>query len=92
MAEGYVTEKVIESWDNGCIPIYCGLDSQKYLNTEAILDLSALELGETISRIISFLNDINAVNEVSNKPILIRTFNTNVFIDKVLDLINAKYS
>ena len=92
MSEGYVTEKVIESWDNGCIPIYCGLDSQKYLNTEAILDLSALELSETISRIISFLNDINGVNEVSNKPILTRTFNANVFLNKLLDSINTKYS
>jgi hypothetical protein len=92
LSEGYVTEKVIESWGNGCIPIYSGMDTQKYLNTEAILDLTGLELAEIVSRISSFLEDINRVNQVAKEPILIRTFNLSLLSERVLSSINRKYS
>jgi hypothetical protein len=92
LSEGYVTEKVIESWGNGCIPIYSGMDTQKYLNTEAILDLTGLELAEIVSRISSFLRDINRINQVTKEPILIRTFDINLFSERVLSSINSKYS
>lgn len=92
LSEGYVTEKVIESWGNGCIPIYSGLDTEKYLNSEAMLDLTHLELAEIVSKINSFLRDINHINQVAKEPILIRTFDTNLFIERVLSLINRKYS
>jgi len=92
LSEGYVTEKVIESWDNGCIPIYCGLDTQKYLNSKAILDLTGLEFSEIVSEISSFLEDINRVNQVAKEPILIRTFNLSLLSERTLDSINRKYS
>jgi hypothetical protein len=91
LSEGYVTEKVIESWDNGCIPIYSGMDTQKYLNTEAILDLTGLEFSEVVSKISSFLRDINRINQVTKEPILRRTFDTNLFGERVLSSINRKY-
>jgi hypothetical protein len=90
LSEGYVTEKAIESWGNGCIPIYSGMDTQEYLNKEAMLDLTALEFSETVSRISSFFKDKDRVNQVSIKPILTRTFNINVFSESVLNLSRKK--
>jgi hypothetical protein len=92
LSEGYVTEKAIESWGNGCIPIYSGMDTQEYLNKEAMLDLTGLEFSEILSRISSFSKDKDRVNQVSIKPILTRNFNINVFSESVSNLIRRKYT
>lgn len=92
LSEGYVTEKVIEAWENGCVPIYCGLDIQEYLNPDAFLDLSGLERHEAISRIKTFFKETNKVNEKSIQPILTRKFNSDLFVESVMRLIDMKYS
>jgi hypothetical protein len=37
---GYVTEKAPEAWATGAIPLYWGLDSAGFFNSEAMLNLS----------------------------------------------------
>jgi hypothetical protein len=91
LSEGYVTEKIIEAWENGCVPIYCGLDTRGYLNPEAFLDLSGLELSEAISKIMDYFKDTNKVNETSIQPILARTFNSDLLIESISRLIDTKY-
>jgi hypothetical protein len=40
LVPGYVTEKPLDSWALGCVPIYSGMDSAGLLNSEAIVDVS----------------------------------------------------
>lgn len=52
---GYVTEKLLESWMSGNVPVWEGLDSQGYFNKDAFLDLTGLNTNE-IRRLFSGLN------------------------------------
>jgi len=65
---GYVTEKLIESWESGNIPIWEGIDSQEYFNKDAFIDLTSLTTME-IMEIMEMLLKKN-LSEIRSKPIL----------------------
>ena len=67
---GYVTEKPIEAWLGGCIPIWRGLDTGKYLNEDAIINVTKLGFKKSIEEIDRILNDENEFMRVSCLPIL----------------------
>lgn len=58
---GYVTEKLIEAWSCGNVPIWQGLDSHHDFNPEAIVDVTNLKLDE-ISELISSISDEQLVH------------------------------
>ena len=68
---GYVTEKVIEAWATGAIPLYWGSDPLDYINPEAMINLNDFD------RFQDFLNRVVEVNEsrilweqIASQPIL----------------------
>jgi hypothetical protein len=47
----YVTEKIIEAWISGNIPIWSGLDSKNHFNKNAIIDVTGLSSDQIIDKI-----------------------------------------
>lgn len=86
---GYVTEKIIESWLNGCYPIYFGSDSYGYLNPSAFLDCKThdpISIKEFIEK--SYLNINKGIHLIP--PILNRPFNLGVLESKILEILIKK--
>jgi hypothetical protein len=65
---GYVTEKLLESWNSGNVPIWEGLDSFGYFNQNAIIDITGLNTSQ-IRLIFSQLN-IHELAYMRSLPIL----------------------
>lgn len=70
---GYVTEKVIEAWATGAIPLYWGSDPAKYINPKAIINLADFD---SMSEFVEFVRKVNIDStlweEIASQPILLR--------------------
>lgn len=80
---GYVTEKPIEAWLSGCIPIWRGIDSGKYLNEDAIINVSELGFAEALTRIDLILRDDAEYLRMSSLPILKRQYDYKTLEQKI---------
>lgn len=80
---GYVTEKLPEAWSAGNIPIWAGLQSIPYFNSEAFLDFTNLDY-ESIMQILNSM-DSEKIAELQSKPILI----LEPSIDPLVELISG---
>ena len=68
---GYVTEKALEAWATGAIPIYWGQDAYSDLNPEAMVNLADLEdLNELVARIEELENNPGRAADMRAMPIL----------------------
>jgi hypothetical protein len=72
---GYVTEKVFEAWASGCIPLWWGLDSHRYLNPGALVNLADFA---TIQEWMEFVRELEHSRlrqmEMLSLPLLKRRF------------------
>lgn len=80
---GYVTEKPFESWMNGCIPVWRGIDSGSYLNEEAIINVTKLGFRHSIEQIIHIVNNNSEYLRISSQPILNRGYDFLILQDKI---------
>jgi hypothetical protein len=77
-----VTEKPVEAYLSGTIPLYYGLDSAKLLNAKAMLNLNDFQSQDQWLERISELNgNTELYNEVYAQPLLLKK-------PKITDLIN----
>jgi hypothetical protein len=83
---GYVTEKSIEAWKYGCIPVWRGLDSGGYLNNSALVNVTNLGFQESIKQIIAILNNADQFEEISSRPILTKPYDFFNLRNKILEL------
>jgi hypothetical protein len=68
---GYVTEKPLEAWLSGSVPVYSGLDSMSILNPKAILNLSDFSnLNALVDKVRELNNDVEAYLRIVNAPLL----------------------
>lgn len=72
---GYVTEKAIESYLSGSIPVWRGLDSAGFLNQDAIIDVTNLSIEEGIRKIIEVSKNTELMQHMRKQPILNRKIN-----------------
>jgi len=84
---GYVTEKAIESWISGCIPIWRGLDHARTLNPKAIIDVTGLKVNEAVEKVIEVSRNADLVNQMKSEPII----QSQIDIDAIVGLIGSKY-
>ena len=80
---GYVTEKPFEAWMSGCIPIWRGIDAQKYLNSSALVNVSDSSFDKAIDFIVDLSNRNDDIQKIRNLPILQRRFDINAVIVKL---------
>jgi hypothetical protein len=74
-APGYVTEKPLEAWQAGCVPVWRGIDNAKHLNPQALIDVSKL----------GFAESINEITKIMNSDVYLRSFTSQPLIDKRFD-------
>ena len=68
---GYVTEKVIEAWATGAIPLYWGSDPLNYINREAMINLNDFNnFEEFLTRIDEVNNNSALWEQIASQPIL----------------------
>ena len=70
---GYVTEKVIEAWATGAIPLYWGSDPAKYINPKAVINLADFD---SMREFVDFVKEVNDDSklweEIASQPILLK--------------------
>lgn len=70
---GYVTEKVIDAWTAGCIPIWNGLDPHGYINPAAVVNLAAVEgLDALVAAVAAVEADRATASALVTAPLLLR--------------------
>jgi hypothetical protein len=70
---GYVTEKVIEAWCTGAIPLYWGSDPAGYINPKAIINLNDFNNFEDFyDYVIQVEKDKDLWDSIASQPILLR--------------------
>ena len=72
-APGYVTEKPLDAWILGCVPLWAGLDSAQLLNPNAVWNLLDFTSMETMVGAVAQLEDRpERINEITGSPLLRR--------------------
>ena len=70
---GYVTEKVIEAWCTGAIPLYWGNDPLGYINPAAIINLNDFSSFESFYEYVKKIDqDKDLWEAIANQPILLK--------------------
>ena len=87
---GYVTEKPIEAWASGCIPLWWGLDREWTLNPESLVNLAAYSgLGPFIERV-SALDASEALLEATwRQPLVQQSPDVSGLVDRVKALLGS---
>jgi hypothetical protein len=70
---GYVTEKLIDAWSAGCVPLWSGLDQQGYVNPAAVVNLMAHNALDDFCEAVSELDkDRASITAKASQPLLRR--------------------
>ena len=69
---GYVTEKAFDAWGAGCVPVWAGLDRDRYLEPAAFVDAAARPLEEVVADVARLEADRARLDEMSRRPLLRR--------------------
>lgn len=68
---GYVTEKALEAWACGSIPIWYGIDQDEILNEEALINLHNFDnLAQMVDHVSQLNSNQAELSKVANRPIL----------------------
>ena len=87
----YITEKIFESWQAGCIPIWWGIDQANYLNRSAYLNLANNNFEKTVAEIFEISQNKELINKMVNFPILQKPFDYDLLINRLDSLIAMKF-
>jgi len=70
---GYVTEKPLEAWVSGCIPLWRGIDSAEVLNPNALLNAATFDsLASFVNAVAELDDDAERLAKMGSNPILSR--------------------
>lgn len=67
---GYVTEKAIEAYRSGCIPVWRGDDAGQFINKDAIIDVTNMTITEAIQEVLRISKDPELMIEMKSAPLL----------------------
>jgi hypothetical protein len=68
---GYITEKVLDAWALGCVPLWAGLDRRRLLNPEAVVNLwDFSSMAAMVDRVAELETEPAALNRIVNSPLL----------------------
>lgn len=84
---GYVTEKAVQAWMCGCIPLWRGLDPCGILNSSALINAMNFE---SIQRMVDFVKlldqDENRLMQMRSEPIFTSNLNLKAIKSSLQDL------
>jgi hypothetical protein len=83
---GYVTEKIFDSWNAGCIPLWWGSDPARYINPDALINLAT---HESFNEFVEAVSDINSNadkwRQMVERPLLLREYDDGPIIQRLRD-------
>jgi len=77
---GYVTEKAVEAYLSGCIPIWRGNDAGQFFNKDAIIDVTEMSVVEAVREVQRISKDFELMNKMKSTPLLRKTIDLNEII------------
>lgn len=87
----YVTEKVIDGWKTGAIPIWNGIDTYAIFNPEAIVNVNSFRsLDELCKHIERIDRDVKLQSWIAEKPLLLYTPDTSDLITHIHETLRRK--
>ena len=87
---GYVTEKPLEAWVSGCIPLWWGIDSVGLLNKNAIVNAASFDSLEAFVSAVGELNlDRNRLARMGSEPLFTREMSLGDARDALKRLFNT---
>jgi len=84
---GYVTEKAIEAYLSGCIPVWRGNDAGEYLNKDAIVDVTGLSIVDAVTEVQRISNDLELMTKIKSAPLLKKTID----LDEIIANLRKRY-
>jgi len=81
---GYVTEKLLEAYTSGTVPIYWGHDRESYFNPKSFINLYDFQsFQEFRCELEAIYKDTERYENMFSEPLLIREFNLERLINRV---------
>ena len=71
---GYVTEKAMEAWLSGAVPIWWGDDPAGYLNPRALVNLHGNRVCDIVDQVAYLDSDVTAFRSAFEQPFLARRY------------------
>jgi len=88
---GYVTEKPIEAWAMGSVPLWYGLDAKKSLNPKALINAADYTtLSDFASAVLELEENPESWRQVYERPILNKAPNPDPLITAIHQLLNPE--
>jgi hypothetical protein len=84
---GYVTEKVVEAYLSGCIPIWRGLDAGGFINKEAIIDVTDMSVADAVQEVCRISRDYELMAKMKSAPLLKKT----IPLDQLIENLRNQY-
>ena len=78
---GYVTEKIVEAWLAGCVPIWWGSDPAGFLNGDALVNASTLSLKNLVNHVRDLESDPDRMRSMTSQPILLKPYDFEGCVD-----------
>jgi hypothetical protein len=85
---GYVTEKVFESWEAGCIPLWWGLDAANYLNPDSVINFAKNSEAETLELIANLERNEERLNQLRNLNLLAKPYDFDLLRKNLANLLS----
>jgi hypothetical protein len=86
---GYVTEKAVEAYLSGCIPIWRGSDAGGFFNKNAMIDVTNLSIEEGVKKVVEISKDKELIQKMRIEPLLVKKISIEQI---VINLRNKFYS
>lgn len=84
---GYVTEKLVDSWTAGCIPIWWGLDEAKLFNPKAILNLASLgSIDKLVRKVEELEANASTYDEMWFQPLVTKPWSLDTVQEEIRNL------
>lgn len=85
---GYVTEKAPEAWATGAVPLYWGMESEKYFNPSAMINaLDFPSLSAFATRVAEVNDSSEKWSEIASQPLLQRLPSLEPAIARIREMI-----
>jgi len=80
---GYVTEKAIEAYLSGCIPVWRGHDAGQFLNKDAIIDVTDMSILDAVREVKRVSNDSELMTKMRSSPLLMKTIDLDQLVENL---------
>ena len=87
---GYVTEKLIESWNIESIPIWSGSDKGDFFNSRAIINVAEMGFDKSLEKIRYLESHPEEISSILSEPILRKPFDIDQMLRDIHEILEKR--